>query len=200
VPGVRRSVQTGHQVLRRLRPAGLATTASASWAATAADRATIATRWAARGLRRNLLALRRSAQTGGQILRGLRRIGGDYTDELQRLMKLRQAELAHEVQAEQARLARVTARLRQIEHEGHQPRYEVIVKRIEPRLVASIHDTIADHNDIGCLSAELRSYLKHCGITSGPLSPYLAASKDPKSRSRHTARRAAAGQYTGGGA
>lgn len=98
--------------------------------------------------------------------------------ELQRLMKLRQVELEHAVQAEQARLARVTARLRQIEQEGHQPRYEVIVKRIEPRLVASIRDTIADQHDIGSLSAELRSYLKHCGTTPGTLPPYLAIYHD----------------------
>ena len=77
------------------------------------------------------------------------------------------------MQAEQARLARVAARLRQIEQEGRQPRYEVLVKRIEAQSIAGIRETITDHADIGRLSDELRSYLQGRGITPNPLSPYL---------------------------
>ncbi|PKO20778.1 MAG: hypothetical protein CVU38_18285 [Chloroflexi bacterium HGW-Chloroflexi-1] len=98
--------------------------------------------------------------------------------ELQRLMKLRQTELAHQVQEEQARLARVAARLRQIEQEGRQPRYEVLVKQVQPRLVAGIRDTIADPRDIGSLLGELRSYLQGRGVASSPLSPCLAVFYD----------------------
>ncbi len=98
--------------------------------------------------------------------------------ELQRLMRLRQVELEHQVQSEQARLARVAARLRQIEQEGRQPRYEVLVKRVEPRLVAGIRDTIADHSDIGSLLGELRSYLQGRGVAPGPLAPCMAVYYD----------------------
>ena len=94
--------------------------------------------------------------------------------ELQRLMKLRQVELAHQVQAEQERLARVAARLQQIEQEGRQPRYEVLVKPIQPRLVAGIRATIAGYRDIGSLVGELRCHLLGRDITPGPLSPSLA--------------------------
>jgi len=94
--------------------------------------------------------------------------------ELQRLMKLRQVELEHQVQAEQERLARVAARLRQIELEGRQPRYDVLVKPVQPRLVAGIRDTIAGYRDIGSLIGELRSYLRGRDITPGPLAPCLA--------------------------
>ncbi len=80
--------------------------------------------------------------------------------ELQRLMRLRQAELEQQVQAEQARLERVAVRLRQIEQEGRQPRYEVLVKRVESRLVAGIRDTIADYREVGRLLGELHNYLQ----------------------------------------
>ena len=91
--------------------------------------------------------------------------------ELQRLMKLRQVELEHQVQAEQARLARVAARLRQIELEGRQPRYEVLVKPVQPCQVAGIRDTIAGYGDIGSLVGELRSYLQGRASTPDPRSP-----------------------------
>jgi predicted transcriptional regulator YdeE/DNA-binding transcriptional MerR regulator len=100
------------------------------------------------------------------------------TGELWRLMQLRQAELEHQVQAEQARLARVAARLRQIEQEGRQPRYEVLVKRVQSQLVAGIRDTIADHSDIGDLLGELRGYLQGRGSAAGPLAPCLAVYYD----------------------
>jgi predicted transcriptional regulator YdeE len=96
------------------------------------------------------------------------------SSELQGLMKLRQVELEHQVQAEQARLARVAARLRQIEQEGRQPRYEVLVKPVQPRLVAGIRDTIAGYSDIGSLIGELRSYLPARDSAPGSLSPCLA--------------------------
>ena len=96
------------------------------------------------------------------------------SSELQRLMKLRQVELEHQVQAEQERLARVAARLRQIELEGRQPRYEVLVKPVQTRLIAGIRDTITGYGDIGSLVGELRSYQQGRDIRPGPLSPCLA--------------------------
>jgi predicted transcriptional regulator YdeE len=78
------------------------------------------------------------------------------------------------VQAEQERLARVAARLRQIEQEGRQPRYEVLVKPVQTRLVARVRDTITGYSDIGGLVGELRGYLRGRDITPGPLSPCTA--------------------------
>ena len=100
------------------------------------------------------------------------------SSELQRLMRLRQAELEQQVQAEQARLARVAARLRQIEQEGRQPRYDVLIKPVQPRLVAGIRDTIAGHADICGLVGELRAYLQGRGVAADPLSPCLAVYYD----------------------
>lgn len=98
--------------------------------------------------------------------------------ELQRLMRLRHAELAEQVQAEQARLERVAARLRQIEQEGRLPRYEVLVKRVEPRLVAGIRDTISGYADIGELFAEITSHLAGRGALPPPGTPSLAVYYD----------------------
>ena len=102
--------------------------------------------------------------------------------EIQRLMKLRQVELEHQVQAEQARLARVAVRLRQIEQEGRQPRYEVLVKPVQPRQVAGIRDTIAGYGDIGGLVGELRGYLQGRASAPDPRSPCLAIYYDAEYR------------------
>lgn len=95
-------------------------------------------------------------------------------DELQRLMRLRKAELQEQVRAEQDRLARVAARLQRIEAEGAQPRYEVITKSIPSTLVAGIRDTVRDDKDLMRLYDELRGYLDHAGIATGPLAPVTA--------------------------
>lgn len=129
-----------------------------------------------------LLALRELGFPLAQIERLLRE---DLSaGELQRLMQLRQAEIAHQVAAEQARLARVAARLRQIEQEGRQPHYEVLVKPVQPRHVAGIRDTIAEYRDVGALISELSRYLAGRGITPGPLTPYLAIYYDAEYRDR----------------
>ena len=129
-----------------------------------------------------LLALRELGFPLAQIERLLRE---DLTaGELQRLMQLRQAEIEQQVQAEQARLARVASRLRQIEQEGRQPRYEVLVKPVLPRLVAGIRDTVAEYRDIGSLIGELRSYLAGRGIAADPLAPCLAVYYDAEYRDR----------------
>jgi predicted transcriptional regulator YdeE/DNA-binding transcriptional MerR regulator len=95
-------------------------------------------------------------------------------EELQRLMKVRQAELEHQIQAEQSRLNRVAARLRLIQQEGCQPDYDILVKRVPSCIVAGIRDTITDDEDLRSLAEELRSYLNGRNITPGPLSPFMA--------------------------
>ena len=106
-----------------------------------------------------LLALREMGFPLVQIERLLRE---DLSSgELQRLMQLRQAEITQQVAAEQARPARVGARLRQIELEGRQPRDEVLVKPVQPRQVAGIRDRSPSIVTSGPM--ELRSYLGGAG-------------------------------------
>ncbi|MEO8609411.1 MAG: MerR family transcriptional regulator [Chloroflexota bacterium] len=63
-------------------------------------------------------------------------------DEIRGMLRLKQAEIEQQIQEEQARLARVAARLRQIEQETHMPVLEVVVKHIEIQHVLGLRETI----------------------------------------------------------
>jgi predicted transcriptional regulator YdeE/DNA-binding transcriptional MerR regulator len=101
--------------------------------------------------------------------------------ELQRLMRLKHAELAEQVQAEQARLERVAVRLRQIEQEGRLPRFEVLVKPVEAQPVISIRDTIGGYADLAELFRELVSHVASRSIPAGR-QPALALYYDAEYR------------------
>jgi DNA-binding transcriptional MerR regulator len=60
--------------------------------------------------------------------------------DMRAMLAGKQAELAAHIAEEQARLQRVEARLQQIEQEGTMSTYDVVIKRIEPQLVASVQD------------------------------------------------------------
>jgi effector-binding domain-containing protein len=84
--------------------------------------------------------------------------------QLRGMLRLKQAEIQQQVEAEQARLARVEARLRQIEQEGKMPTYEVVIKRVEPQTVASVREVIPAPQDIGRLFERLFTYLGRRGV------------------------------------
>jgi predicted transcriptional regulator YdeE/DNA-binding transcriptional MerR regulator len=63
-------------------------------------------------------------------------------EELRGMVRLRQAELQRQIEQEQIRLAQVEARLVQIEHEGRMPSYDVLLKKIQPQVFASIHTVV----------------------------------------------------------
>lgn len=71
------------------------------------------------------------------------------------------------VDAEIARLKRVEAHLRQIELEGKMSEYDVVVKRLEPMLVASVRDSIPDWEQVtptlNRLFDEVCDYVGQCG-------------------------------------
>lgn len=66
--------------------------------------------------------------------------------EIRGMLRLKQAEVQQQVLAEQARLARIEARLRQIEQEQGMPTHEVVIKKVEPVLVAGVRDVIPDRS------------------------------------------------------
>lgn len=84
--------------------------------------------------------------------------------QIRGMLRLKQAELQQRVEAEQARLARVEVRLRQIEQEDMMPNYDVILKKIEPMKVVSIRETLPNYSAIGRLFKELEDYLHQYGI------------------------------------
>lgn len=71
--------------------------------------------------------------------------------QIRGMLRLKQAEIQQQVEAEQARLARVEARLRQIEEEGTMPTYDVVLKKVEPQTVVAIRDIIPTYGDQGPL-------------------------------------------------
>ena len=69
--------------------------------------------------------------------------------QLQAMFTLKQAQTKHMIETEQARLARIAVRLRQIEQEGIMPAYEVLLKQVDPLLVASIRSFIPIGDELG---------------------------------------------------
>lgn len=108
-----------------------------------------------------ILALRDLGLSLAQIGRMLR---DDLpAEEIRGMLRLRQAELQQRVEEEQARLASVEARLRQIEQEGRMSSYDIVLKEIEPQLVAGIRAVIPTYGAIGGLFNELYAYLGQHG-------------------------------------
>ena len=62
--------------------------------------------------------------------------------ELRGMLRLKRAELQRLVQAEQARLNRVEARLKEIEEEGHVPEYDIVVKSVVPQIIVCAREIV----------------------------------------------------------
>lgn len=80
------------------------------------------------------------------------------------MLKLRQAEVEQLVTAEQARLARIEARLNHIQQEDNLPEYDLIIKKIEPLRVLSIRDKIDTYPQARLLLRELKAHLQRYGL------------------------------------
>ena len=72
---------------------------------------------------------------------------------------LKQAELRQRLSEEQKRLEQVENLLKQIEKEGKMPDYKVVVKKVEPQLVASVRGILPTYGDIGQFYGEIFPYL-----------------------------------------
>jgi DNA-binding transcriptional MerR regulator len=84
--------------------------------------------------------------------------------ELQQLLRSRQHDLRQQIQADQARLNRLSARLRQLDQEGQPSVYDVVVKTIPTARIASARDIVPSIADMpqyrGMLIKRLYSWLK----------------------------------------
>jgi predicted transcriptional regulator YdeE len=104
--------------------------------------------------------------------------------ELRGMIRLKQAELEQHIQDEQARLARIEARLQLIEQEERQPDYEVVLKSVPPLRVAGIRLNVPTLGDVDPLIEELQTYLHARGITPQATTPPLAVYYDAVFRER----------------
>lgn len=80
---------------------------------------------------------------------------GISPEQMRGMLRLRHAQISQELAAAQARLLEVEARLQQIEHEDELPGYDVIVKRVEPLLIASVRAVLPNHSAVGGLFGEV---------------------------------------------
>lgn len=97
------------------------------------------------------------------------------------MLQLRQAELQQHIEAEQARLMRVAARLRQLEQEGTMANYDVVLKRVESMTVVAMRKQVPTYHDVGSLFEELWSQVKDIVQPTGPA---LAIYHDTEYRER----------------
>jgi len=102
--------------------------------------------------------------------------------QIRGMLRLKQAELQQQMQEEQARLARVEWRLRQIEQEETMSTQEVVIKKIQALTVASVRDVIPTYSDIRRLYGEIFAHLGRHRIK--PAGPPLAIYYDQEYRER----------------
>lgn len=86
------------------------------------------------------------------------------SDELRGMFRLQQAKIQQQVEEEQARLARVAARLKQIEQEGKMSPQDVVLKTIEAQHVLSIRQMIAKPGDVATLLGDSFGAIMPAGI------------------------------------
>ncbi len=104
-----------------------------------------------------ILALRDLGLSLEQIARVLDE--GVSPEQLRGMLRLKRAELQQHITSEQERLARIEARLNTIESEDRMPDYDVVIKQIEPQLVAGVRDTLSSYPEVGRLFDEVYGYL-----------------------------------------
>jgi DNA-binding transcriptional MerR regulator/effector-binding domain-containing protein len=93
------------------------------------------------------------------------------TDELRRMLELKQQELRGQVQDQIDRLERINARLQWIDQEQAVPDCEVILKRIAPVRVASMRGTVSSYWDVHPLWNQLFDGIQRDHLTPRP--PYF---------------------------
>lgn len=90
-------------------------------------------------------------------------------EQLRGMFRLKQAELQQRVREEQERLARVEARLKQIEMEDKMPDYDVILKPLPALHILSLRETIPTFDQVGTVWNETWQALPAAGVT--PIAP-----------------------------
>lgn len=69
--------------------------------------------------------------------------------KLRGMLAMKRAEIEQQLDREQARLARVEARLQQIEHEGAPSGYDVVLKQVEALTIAGVYQIVPHVSEMG---------------------------------------------------
>jgi DNA-binding transcriptional MerR regulator len=96
--------------------------------------------------------------------------------EMLGMLRLKEAELREKTEEDLDRLARVRARLRQLEEENIMPDYDIVLKPLDPLRVAGVRAAIPAYPEQGPLWAELGAWMEKRKIqAAGPcLAVYYA--------------------------
>lgn len=81
------------------------------------------------------------------------------SEQLLGMLKLKQAEIEQQLQAEQARLKRLEARIYQMNGKDSRPMYDLILREIESQLVLSYREMASDDDRIQYMFEEAEAYV-----------------------------------------
>jgi effector-binding domain-containing protein len=85
------------------------------------------------------------------------------TEQIRGMLQLKRSNLQNQIEEETIRLRRIETYLQQIEKENVMTISNVVIKKMEPALVASIREVIANYTAIGPLYGEIYPYLSQHG-------------------------------------
>ena len=89
-------------------------------------------------------------------------------EQMRGMLRLREAQIRQQLSDAHSQLVEVERRLRQIEREVSLATYDVLLKQVEPQLVALIRAILPVHNAITPLYEEVYEALGACASTCGP--------------------------------
>ena len=101
-------------------------------------------------------------------------------EQIRGMLRLKQAELAQQVQEQQRRLDAIQARLDQIEREGQADSADVVVRRVAPQLMARLRTVVADDDDTHLVFEEAERHVAQYGARAS--APPLAIFHDGEYR------------------
>ena len=82
-------------------------------------------------------------------------------EQLRGMLRLNKVEIQQQIVEEREKLARVEARLKMIEQDNEMHNYDIVVKKVEPILAATVRDIIPSYPEQGHLWEELETFLAH---------------------------------------
>lgn len=86
--------------------------------------------------------------------------------QLRQLLQQKGAEVRATIAAERERLARIEARVRQLDVAERAARYPVTLRPVAAQRVASVRATLPEHRAVGALIGELHAYVEAHGLTA----------------------------------
>jgi len=75
------------------------------------------------------------------------------------ILRLKQAEARLRLGEEEKRLARLEELLQQIEKEGKMPDYKIVIKKVEPQLIASMRGILPAYGEVGQFYGEIFKHM-----------------------------------------